>query len=82
MTGPFAAAGIQLNGYRLTKRQLTKWTNEGTPHTVALHTLGGIYTSNGDGVYRSTEFQWNSVDEFWQKAARSKQGRAIMWESA
>ena len=81
MIGPLTAAGIQLNGHRMTRRLLRQWTEEGRPHTVAIHTLGGIYTSKGDGVYASTEQAFNSVEEFWRYIGRYYQGRALMWES-
>lgn len=81
MTGPFAATGIQLNGHRMTKRLLTQWTAEGRPHTVAIHTLGGIYTTKGDGVYTSTDAVYDTVGDFWRDVGRLYQGSALMWES-
>lgn len=75
---PFKSIGIDLNGFRLTKKQLLAWTSTNTPHVVPLFTGGGVFTSSGNGIYESTVLKFHSVDEFWQFARDYK--NIVMWE--
>jgi len=78
MKTPFKNIGIDLKGYRLTKKQLQAWIDTQTPHVVAVHSYGGIYTSKGDGVYESIDEIFHSLEDFWKHVRSNKQ--AIMWE--
>lgn len=78
MNLPYKSLGIELNGYRLTKKQLNVWTSSNTTHVVPLFTGGGIFTSKGDGIYESSLIRFNSVDEFWDYAKKYK--NIVMWE--
>lgn len=75
---PFKSLGIDLQGHRLTKRQLKKWERSNTPHIVPLFSNGGIFTSEGDGAYESTEYKFDSVEEFWKFARAYK--NILIWE--
>lgn len=77
MNLPFQSLGIDLKGYRLTKKQLIAWTSSQTAHTVPLFTGGGVFTSNGDGVYESASTRFESVEEFWNYAKQFK--NIVMW---
>ena len=79
MTLPFESLGIELKGYRLTKKQLIAWTSTNTSHVVPLYTNGGVFTSKGDGVYESAVARFNSLDEFWNYAKQFK--NIVMWRS-
>lgn len=78
--GPFAVSGIELKGYRLTKKQLKAWAESSTPHLVLLYTMGGVFTSNGDGTYESHERKFDSMESFWLFARDFRQG-AVMTET-
>lgn len=75
--GPLASIGIDMSGCKITKRQITQWTNSKIPHVVFLYSLGGVFTSEGDGVYTSWQKQFNSIEEFW-KFARDYRSSGIM----
>lgn len=77
MTLPLASLGIYQPSLNVTKKQLISWTKTNTPHVVVLFTLGGIFTSDGDGIYRSFKFQFNSTEEFWLFARNHKQGSSM-----
>lgn len=77
MTLPLASLGIYQKSLKVTKKQLVEWTESKTAHVVVLFTLGGIFTTDGDGVYKSFRFQFNSTEEFWVFARNHKQ-RATM----
>lgn len=75
--GPLASIGIDVTGYKITKRQLLQWTDSKISHTVFLYSLGGVFTSQGDGVYKSWQKQFDSTEEFW-KFARDFRSSGIM----
>ena len=77
MTGPFEALGIELKGYRVTKKKLKEWTDNRIPHTVLLFANGGVFNSKGDGIYESTHFKYDTLGGFWKFARDYK--RAVMW---
>lgn len=74
---PLASCGINLKGFKLTKRQLLAWEKTNTSHLVFLYTMGGIFTTKGDGIYESNAMKFDSTEAFWIFARDYKQ-RAIM----
>lgn len=74
---PLASCGIQLKGFKLTKRHLLHWEKSNTSHLVFLYTQGGIFTSKGDGIYESYEREFETVEAFWL-FARDYRQRGVM----
>jgi len=77
MTLPFASLGIHLSSCKVTKKQLKEWTDSRKPHIVVLFSLGGIFTSEGDGVYTSFKYKFDTTEEFWQFARQHRQGATM-----
>ncbi|MEK4305874.1 hypothetical protein [Oceanobacillus sp. FSL K6-0251] len=79
MNPPLNNIGINLNIQKITKKQLKEWNESKIAHVVALHTNGGIYTSNGNGVYESAEYKFNNLRDFWE-IAKNNRNTGFMYE--